>query len=75
MLQETATGADESFQMTLLMSFFHQSRGKDGGKEMKHRMKSLIIYDSIYGNTEKIAQAIGEGLTGEVKVVRVGEVR
>src|SRR5271157_1444855 len=48
--------------------------GKDGRKEMKHRMKSLIIYDSIYGNTEKIAQAIGEGLTGEVKVLRVGEV-
>ena len=37
-------------------------------------MKSLIIYDSIYGNTEKIAKAIGDGLTGEVKVVRVGEV-
>ena len=28
----------------------------------------------MYGNTEKIAQAIGDGLTGEVKVVRVGEV-
>ena len=27
----------------------------------------------MYGNTEKIAQAIGEGLTGEVKVVSVGE--
>src|SRR5438552_12569108 len=36
-------------------------------------MKTFIIYDSIYGNTEKIAQAIGNGLTGEVKVVRVGE--
>jgi flavodoxin I len=41
---------------------------------MKNRMKSLIIYDSMYGNTEKIAQAIGEGLTGDVKVLRVGEV-
>jgi len=38
------------------------------------KMKAFIIYDSIYGNTEKIAQAIGNGLTGEVKVVRVGEV-
>ena len=38
------------------------------------KMKVFIIYDSIYGNTEKIAQAIGNGLTGEVKVVRVGEV-
>ena len=37
-------------------------------------MNSLIIYDSIYGNTEKIAKAIGDGLTGEVKVVRVGDV-
>jgi flavodoxin I len=37
-------------------------------------MKALIIYDSMYGNTQKIAQAIGEGLTGEVKVVRIGEV-
>ena len=26
-------------------------------------MKALIIYDSLYGNTEKIAQAIGDGLT------------
>jgi len=37
-------------------------------------MKAVIIYDSMYGNTEKIAQAIGDGLTGEVKVVRVGDV-
>jgi len=25
-------------------------------------MKSIIIYDSLYGNTEKIAQAIGDSL-------------
>jgi flavodoxin I len=37
-------------------------------------MKALIIYDSTYGNTEKIAQAIGNGLTGDVKVARIGEV-
>ena len=36
-------------------------------------MKAYIIYDSMYGNTEKIAQAIGEGLTGEVNVVCIGE--
>ncbi len=36
-------------------------------------MKAYIIYDSTYGNTEKIAQAIGTGLTGEVKVLRIGE--
>jgi flavodoxin I len=38
-------------------------------------MKTLIIYDSVYGNTEKIARAIGEGiaLSGEVKIVRPNE--
>jgi flavodoxin I len=36
-------------------------------------MKAYVIYDSTYGNTEKIAQAIGNGLTGEVKVQRIGE--
>jgi len=36
-------------------------------------MKALIVYDSVYGNTEKIARAIGEAITGEVKVVRAGE--
>jgi len=36
-------------------------------------MKSLVIYDSVYGNTEKIAQAIGQVLKGkgEVRVVNV----
>ncbi len=37
-------------------------------------MKAYVIYDSTYGNTEKIALAIGKGLTGEVKVLRFGEV-
>jgi len=38
-------------------------------------MKALIIYDSVYGNTEKIARAVAEAITPsyEVKVVRVGE--
>lgn len=35
-------------------------------------MKTLIIYDSQYGNTEKIAQAIGEAT--EAQVLRVCEV-
>jgi len=35
-------------------------------------MKALIVYDSTHGNTEKIAQAIGEAIEGEV--LRVGEV-
>ena len=36
-------------------------------------MKALVIYDSLYGNTEQIARAIGGGIGGEVKVVKVGE--
>ena len=38
-------------------------------------MKALIVYDSVYGNTEKIARAIAAALTpsGEVKVLRPGE--
>jgi flavodoxin I len=38
-------------------------------------MKALIVYDSVYGNTEKIARAIAEAIAppGEVKVVRAGE--
>ena len=37
-------------------------------------MKALIVYDSVYGNTEKIAQAIGGAINGEIKVMRAGEV-
>jgi flavodoxin I len=38
-------------------------------------MKSLVIYDSFFGNTEKIAQAIGAalGASGEVAVVKVAD--
>ena len=40
-------------------------------------MKVLIAYDSVFGNTEKVAQAMGEALAahGEVEVRRVGEVQ
>ena len=37
-------------------------------------MKALIVYDSAYGNTEKIAKSIGNALSGDVKVVRVNSV-
>ena len=37
-------------------------------------MKVLIVYDSVYGNTEKIAKAIGGAITGDVKVLRLSEV-
>lgn len=33
-------------------------------------MKSLVIYESVHGNTEKIAQAVAGALPGEVKLVR-----
>lgn len=39
-------------------------------------MKGLIIYDSEYGNTRKIAEAIGQALEGrlEVEIIHVKEV-
>ncbi len=36
-------------------------------------MKSLVIYDSQYGNTEKIARVIGEALGSGTRVVRAAE--
>jgi flavodoxin I len=35
-------------------------------------MKALVVYDSAYGNTAKIAQAMGEAIGGQV--LRVGDV-
>jgi flavodoxin len=36
-------------------------------------MKTLIVFDSMYGNTEKIARAIGDVIAGDVKALRVTE--
>ncbi len=38
-------------------------------------MKALIVYDSVHGNTEKVANAIANSLkpAGEVKVLRVSD--
>jgi flavodoxin I len=36
-------------------------------------MKALVFYDSVYGNTEKIAQAIGDAAGEDVKVLRASE--
>ena len=36
-------------------------------------MRLLVVYDSTYGHTEKIAQAIGEAIDG--RVLRVGDVK
>ena len=38
-------------------------------------MKTLVVYDSRYGNTKTIAQAIGDAIPGEVEVLQVGEVK
>ena len=37
-------------------------------------MKALVVYDSVYGNTRTIAQAIGDALPGEVQVLHVSQV-
>ena len=37
-------------------------------------MKTLVVYDSLYGNTEIIARAVGAEIPGEVQVVRVSQV-
>jgi flavodoxin I len=36
-------------------------------------MKVIVVYDSVYGNTEQIAKAIGGAITGDVRVIRAGE--
>ncbi len=40
-------------------------------------MKALVIYDSQFGNTKKIAQAIAEGLSseGEVEARHIGDIQ
>ena len=38
-------------------------------------MKTLIVYDSTYGNTEKVARAIGGAINGDIKALRVGELK
>ena len=37
-------------------------------------MRTLIVYDSVHGNTEIIARAIGDALSGDVSVRRADEV-
>jgi len=40
-------------------------------------VKAMVVYDSAFGNTEKVAQAIGQALgsQGDIEVVRVGNVK
>lgn len=37
-------------------------------------MKTLVIYDSVHGNTEAIARAVGGAVAGEIRVLQVGQV-
>jgi len=39
-------------------------------------MDVLVIYDSVFGNTERIARAVGDALksTGDVEILHVGDV-
>jgi flavodoxin len=37
-------------------------------------MKALVVYDSVFGNTEKIAQAVAKGLGAETQCLRAGAV-
>jgi flavodoxin len=36
-------------------------------------MKALVVYDSVFGNTEKVAQAMGDALGAQA--LRVGDVK
>jgi flavodoxin I len=38
-------------------------------------MKVLVVYDSVHGNTEKIARSMGAAIGGKVNVSRVSEVK
>ena len=37
-------------------------------------MKALVVYDSVFGNTEQVAFAIKDSLGSEVEALRVGDV-
>jgi flavodoxin len=37
-------------------------------------MKALVVFDSTWGNTEKIAQAVASGIGGGTKAHRVGAI-
>lgn len=36
-------------------------------------MKTLVIYDSLYGNTAQVAKAVGSAVAGEARVLSVNE--
>jgi flavodoxin I len=38
-------------------------------------MRALVVYDSVYGHTKTIAQAVGEAIPGEVEVLHAGQAK
>ncbi len=38
-------------------------------------MKALVVYDSVFGNTEQVAYAIRDSLDSDVEVLRVGDAK
>jgi flavodoxin len=38
-------------------------------------MKTLVVYDSLYGNTKAVAQAIAQAIGGEVQLLHVIQVQ
>jgi hypothetical protein len=42
------------------------------GCDGRSTIKVLVFYDSVYGNTEKIARGVGGAIIREVKVFRAG---
>jgi flavodoxin len=38
-------------------------------------MKTLVVYDSLYGNTETVARAVADAIPGEVQVLRVDQAK
>lgn len=36
-------------------------------------MKTIVVYDSVHGNTERIARAIGSALAGDTMIIRAAE--
>jgi flavodoxin len=49
----------------------------DGSSEESNGMKAWVVYDSVFGNTEKVAQAMGDalGAQAEVQTLRVGNAK
>ena len=39
-----------------------------------YRMSALVVYDSTYGNTEKLARAMTDSITAGAKMLRASEV-